>query len=80
MQGAPGCALDGFIRNTVVDLCDIKTIQGELQHLTPLCKEQKYLGARGEKKISASASPFPVPPVTAPFPPKDAPPMQHMLE
>jgi len=28
MQGAPGYALDGFIRNTVVDLCDIKTIQG----------------------------------------------------
>lgn len=51
MQGAPGCALDGFIRNTVVDLCDIETIQGELQHLTPLCKEQKYLGARGEKNI-----------------------------
>lgn len=79
MQGAPGCALDGFIRNTVVDLCDIKTMQGELQHLTPLCKKQKYLGARGEKK-SASASPFPVPPVTVPFLPKDAPPMQHMLE
>lgn len=82
MQGAPGCALDGFIRNTVADLCDIKTIQGRASTPDPpLCKAQKYLGARGgEKKIALSASAFPESPITAPFPPKDAPPMQHMLE
>lgn len=70
MQGAPGCALDVFIRNTVVDLCDTKTIQGELQHLTPLCKEQKYLGARGEKKYLRVLRRSRYLPSPCPFPPK----------
>lgn len=74
MQGAPGYALGGFIRNTAVDLGSTKTIQGELQHLTSFCKEQKYLGARGKikiiKKAAESASPFLVPNVTMPSTPK----------
>lgn len=36
MQGAPGYALDGFIRNAVVDLWDIKTIQGKSCSTWPL--------------------------------------------
>lgn len=82
MQGAPGCALDGFIRNTVVDLCDIKTIQGRAStpDPPPFARHSNIWVRGGRNKIAASAPALAISLVTVPFPPKDAPPMQHMLE
>lgn len=73
MQGAPVYAFDGFIRNTAVDLCDIKTIQGRAATPDLLLQVTEIFGCKGEKKnkIAESTSPFLLPHVIVPFsPPK----------
>lgn len=50
MQGAPVYALDGFIRNTAVDLCDIKTIQGRAATPDLLLQVTEIFGCKGKKK------------------------------
>lgn len=69
MQGAPGYALDGFIRNTVVDLCGIKTIQGKATTPDLLLQVTELFGCEAGGEIAESASPFLIPHVTVPFPP-----------